>query len=237
MLKIDLHTHTIASGHAFNTIYEMAAEAKKRGVKILGITEHGPAASGSITNNYFSQLYRLPRKLFGVKILFGVELNILNKKGEVDLPEWLLQRCDYISAGLHKTTSYKGKSEKENTQAMLAAMENPCVSTLNHIYRTVFPVNIEKVAQAACAKGKLLEISMATFSKKKIPDEILKRVSRMIKVVKQNKQKILLGSDAHIASEIGEDKGFDKYKRKLGLTKKDIANNDIKYLRKFVKNI
>jgi len=236
-LKIDLHTHTIASGHAFNTIYEMAAEAKKRGVKILGITEHGPAVLGSATNNYFSQLYRLPRKILGVKMLFGAELNILNKKGEVDLPEWLLQRCDYLSAGLHQTTSYEGKSEKENTQAMLAAMANPQINTLNHIYRIVFPVNIEKVAQTACDQGKLLEISIAVFSKKKIPDEVVERISRMIKVVKQNKQKILLGSDAHIATEIGEDKGFNKYKKKLGLTAKDIANNDIKYLRKFVKNI
>jgi putative hydrolase len=120
---------------------------------------------------------------------------------------------------------------------MRAAMANPQINTLNHIYRIVFPVNIEKVAQTACDQGKLLEISIAVFSKKKIPDEVVERISRMIKVVKQNKQKILLGSDAHIATEIGEDKGFNKYKKKLGLTAKDIANNDIKYLRKFVKNI
>ena len=37
---LDLHTHTIASGHAYNTMNEMIAAAKSRGLEIYGITEH-----------------------------------------------------------------------------------------------------------------------------------------------------------------------------------------------------
>ena len=40
---MDLHTHTVASGHAYNTIYEMARSASERGLSLLGITDHGPA--------------------------------------------------------------------------------------------------------------------------------------------------------------------------------------------------
>ncbi len=79
MLKIDLHTHTIASGHAFNTIYEMAEAASKKGIKVLGITEHGPETLGSAKEVYFECLDRVPKKLYGVKLMFGAELNIIDE--------------------------------------------------------------------------------------------------------------------------------------------------------------
>ena len=43
---LDLHTHTVASGHGYSTIQEMAAAAKEKGIRILGITEHGPSIEG-----------------------------------------------------------------------------------------------------------------------------------------------------------------------------------------------
>lgn len=39
---LDVHTHTIASGHAYNTIMEMAKAGFDKGLKLLGITEHAP---------------------------------------------------------------------------------------------------------------------------------------------------------------------------------------------------
>ena len=44
---MDLHTHTIASGHAYGTVREMAQAAAERGVEILGITEHAPGIPGT----------------------------------------------------------------------------------------------------------------------------------------------------------------------------------------------
>ena len=38
----DIHTHTIASGHAYGTIREMAQAAASKKLKILGLTEHAP---------------------------------------------------------------------------------------------------------------------------------------------------------------------------------------------------
>ncbi len=40
---LDIHTHTVASGHAYNTIYEMAQSASRKGLALLGISDHGPA--------------------------------------------------------------------------------------------------------------------------------------------------------------------------------------------------
>ncbi|TSC53025.1 MAG: putative hydrolase [Parcubacteria group bacterium LiPW_39] len=238
MLKIDLHTHTIASGHGFNTILEMAKEASKRGIKILGISEHGPAVPGSATITYFNNLERPPRKLFGVKVLYGAELNIINGKGGVDLPEKCLkEKLDFVSFSFHENCGYEDKGEEMNTETLLKALNNPYISILTHIYRTKFPINVAKVAQAACDKNKLLEISTTHFEYNKLDEERWVNLLKMIEVAKKNKCKILLGSDAHVFSEIGVDKNFQKNKKKLDLTDKDIANNDIRYLRKFIKNI
>ena len=43
---LDMHTHTVASGHAYNTIYEMAQSAADKGLELLGIADHGPAMPG-----------------------------------------------------------------------------------------------------------------------------------------------------------------------------------------------
>ena len=45
-LLLDMHNHTIASGHAYSTIQEIAAEANKKGLKYVGITDHGPKMPG-----------------------------------------------------------------------------------------------------------------------------------------------------------------------------------------------
>ena len=44
---LDLHTHTIASGHAYNTLYEMAQSASQKGLALLGVTEHAPRIPGA----------------------------------------------------------------------------------------------------------------------------------------------------------------------------------------------
>ena len=50
---MDLHTHTIASGHAYNTLYEMVHAAASRGLGLLGVTEHGPRIPGACHPFYF----------------------------------------------------------------------------------------------------------------------------------------------------------------------------------------
>ena len=115
---LDLHTHTIASGHAYNTMNEMIAAAKLRGLEIYGITEHAPRMNGSCTEMYFQNFRILPREKDGMTVLHGVELNILDAEGHVDLTEsacgdghW---NCKYASAVLYKRRDcgkYKSLSE------------------------------------------------------------------------------------------------------------------------------
>ena len=87
---LDVHTHTTASGHAYNTIWEMAVGAKEKGLQLLGITDHAPKMPGSSESIYFSNFKVLPRNIGEVMVLHGVELNITDFEGTVDLPEDIL---------------------------------------------------------------------------------------------------------------------------------------------------
>ena len=73
---LDLHTHTIASGHAYCTVREMARAASEKGLELLGITEHAPKMPGTCHNFYFHNLKTVPREMYGIRLLMGVELNI-----------------------------------------------------------------------------------------------------------------------------------------------------------------
>ena len=84
---LDSHTHTIASGHAYCTVLEMARAAANRGLELLCITDHAPAMEGTTCRDYFANLGVIDRELFGVQILMGVELNLLDTEGTVDLDD------------------------------------------------------------------------------------------------------------------------------------------------------
>ena len=88
---VDLHTHSISSGHgSTDTINDIARTAANAGLQILGISEHGPATSGSVKASYFRSLKLANRKRFHVSLLYGVELNIINTSGDVDLEDEVL---------------------------------------------------------------------------------------------------------------------------------------------------
>ena len=102
MYLSDIHTHSVASGHGAScTISDMAKAASARGLKLLGITDHGPGTLAAGTSSYFRSLLYSPRKRFGIELLYGVELNILDTKGSVDLEEDLLNKLDYAIASMH----------------------------------------------------------------------------------------------------------------------------------------
>ena len=54
-IYFDMHTHTVASGHAFSTFKENVEEAAGKGLFALGMSDHAPAMPGSAPSIYFSQ--------------------------------------------------------------------------------------------------------------------------------------------------------------------------------------
>ena len=79
---LDVHTHTVASGHAFSTLQEMAVAASEKGLKLLGITEHAPGIPGTCSPIYFRNLHVVPRRIYGVELLLGYKPGTVEQNTE-----------------------------------------------------------------------------------------------------------------------------------------------------------
>ena len=222
--KIDLHTHTVASGHAYCTIKEMAKTASEKGLSMLGISDHGPAMKGSITDVYFYNLRIIPRELYGVEILIGAELNIVDYDGTTDVEERGKRNLDYAIASLH-TLCIKPGTKEENTRAIVKAMENPYVNIIGHPDDKRYPLDYEEVVRAAKENRVLLELNSASLDPKGIRRDCRDLDVEMLKFCERFDAPVIFGSDAHFDDRIAF---FD---RQISLVEevgfpKDLVMND-----------
>jgi putative hydrolase len=233
-LKVDLHTHTIASGHAWGTLFENVKEAKKKGMELLALTDHGPAILGAPTKVYFESLSRVPKIIEGLRILSGVEANIINNEGKIDLTDEILKKLDIVILGLHYDCGYIDQGVEKNTEVLIKAMKNPYVKMISHPYSSRLKINIEKVTKETMKKNILLEINASYFLKNRLNPEEINKMKIMIKLLKDNNQKMIINSDAHNPYEVGD---FSKVIAKfdeLGLSEDDLLNNNPKAVLKFL---
>lgn len=200
-LPVDLHTHTVASGHAFSTVKEMAEAAAGRDLKMIGVTDHGINMPGGPHEYYFSQLLGLPRIIAGVEILRGVEANIIDDAGNLDMPERLLSRLDLVLAGFHEGCGYEPGSIDANTRAMISTINNGHVHIISHPGNPIFPVDIEKVVLAAKRAGKVLEINNNSFCLSRPGSAPRCRI--FAEMAKKHKVTLCVSSDAHIWHAVG----------------------------------
>lgn len=110
--EFDIHTHTIASGHASTaTITDMVKAATANNLKLLGISDHGPATLGGGRSSYFRNLTYAPKTRLGMEMLYGAEVNILDEQGHLDLEDSILSKLDYVIASIHKPVKKPGTKE------------------------------------------------------------------------------------------------------------------------------
>lgn len=202
-MVLDTHTHTIASAHAYSTVTEMAMAAGEKGLELLAITDHGPALGDSSHKLHFMNYHVLPREMYGVRMLYGVELNILDEKGTVDLDEAILERQDLCIASFHTACTKAGTLE-ENTQAYLGAMENPYVDIIGHPEDGYIPVDFERLVKKAKEKKILLEINNSSVKTAFYRLNTRENMKTMLTLCKEYQVPVSVGTDAHYAGAIGE---------------------------------
>jgi len=195
--NIDLHTHTIASGHAYNTRNEMIAAAYQKGLEIFAITEHAPAMPGSCQRIYFTNYRVLPRKYKTMTVLYGVELNILDFQGHVDLPDSLLKEMDVTLASIHPPCFVSGTVE-ENTAAYIGAMKNPYINIIAHPDDSRFPVNYEWLVKAAKEYHVVLEVNNTSLSPSSFRGDPRQCYQEMLKLCMKYQVPVVMDSDAHV---------------------------------------
>ncbi|MEF9945040.1 MAG: phosphatase [Lachnospiraceae bacterium] len=234
MIKSDLHTHSIASGHVTtDTIAQMAKQAARMNMSLLGITDHGPATLGSCKSSYFRSLAYAPKERFGVPVFYGVELNILDQNGSVDLDSHILSGLDYAVASMHTQNIPSGTIE-ENTAGYLNAMKNPAVKIIGHCDDTKYPVDYQALVAAAKEYHVLLEINNASLSPLGYRGDTRSNNETLLNYCLAYAHPVILSSDSHGCSHLGDVSYAEALIEKVGFPESLILNNQIEKLKDFI---
>lgn len=221
ILTADYHTHTPYS-HGKNTVLENATAAKKANLKEIGITDHG-------FNHLLFGLKRArladlraeiveAEKLTGVKVLMGMESNLISVDGETDMRESDLQYFDIYLCGIHEVLKYKSFSDMYNimvknyaayklgkkpsekviettTKAYINTIKNNPIDILTHINYKCY-CDLKEVAQCCADYGTYIEIN--TKKRHVSAEELNLMASTGVRFV--------IDSDAHSADRVGDTK-------------------------------
>ena len=205
-ILLDIHTHTVASGHAYSTLQEMVAAAQQKKLDILGITEHAPGIPGTCDPIYFRNLHVVPRRMGDLRLMLGAELNILDTKGTLDLDEYYYSQMDLRIAGIH-LLCWQGGSIEENTEGMLAAIRNPWVQVISHPGDGTADLLFEPIVLASKESSTLLEINNSSLNPRRNKDTAVANNLEILRLCKRYEVPVVLSSDAHISYSVA-DYGF-----------------------------
>jgi len=201
-IKLDAHTHTLASGHAYSTILENAQFAAERGLSLLAITEHAPCMSDAPPLSYFYEYANLDKVLYGVEMLYGAELDITDYNGSLSMKQHVLDRMDIGIVSFHEVIC-PGGSRAENTRAFLGTMQKPGVSIIGHPDDGRIPVDYEALVLEAKRVGVLLEVNNSSLDPSHYRENTRENYHTLLPLCAKHGVMVVLGSDAHVAPDVG----------------------------------
>ena len=227
----DMHTHTLASTHAYSTITENCKSAAEKGIRIIAMTDHWGEMPDSPHIWHFDNLRVLPRHICGVTVLRGVETNILNNEGELDMPRKTLENLEWVVASMHRQV-YEPSTVRNHTMAYLKAAEDPIVDVIGHCTTAMFPIDFEKCIKKFKECGKLVEINESSILYKKGSYE---NSYEVLKLCKKYEVPVVFDSDAHYCELIGVVDTAKKIASEVGFPEHLVINSDFDRLAEFIR--
>ncbi len=238
-MNADYHTHTVYS-HGKGSIKDNIEAARIKGIKILGISDHGPGHKGFgiKRNDIFAmrdEIDALNAMYDDIDVRLGLEANISMTDGSLDVDNEMMQSLDYLMAGYHfgtmdrpilssaKIHFYNYISEHSNsierrvriinTKAFIRAMESYDLFAVTHP-GAKGPLFMDEVIKAAMENNVILEINNKHGHLS--IDEI--------RLAGEMGADFIVGSDAHRPRDVGRvDRAIDRIE-KSGIDRKSINN-------------
>jgi putative hydrolase len=227
-LLADLHTHTIASGHAYSTVTELAQAAAAKGLELIAITDHGPSVPQGAHPWYFWNSKVIPSVLDGVRILKGCEANVSeDSENGIDLPDEILSLLDFVAVGFHPLTGFDQRERARNTETLLRAMENPYVDMVSHPGNDdEFPLELDVIVEAAARCRVILELNDHSFAPTSARSASAAREREFATAALLAGAPIAIGSDAHYALHVGRFDAAVAVAEEIGITADELINRD-----------
>lgn len=252
MIDYDFHTHTVYS-HGTGSIMENALVAKNKGIKLIGITDHG----------FNHPCYRVKRKYLpqmkeecagaygqtGVKVLLGIEANIIGVSGATDVKKSDYEYLDLYLAGIHRfvkcdkfsdyfkllganmfANAFRVKPPKslvrDCTAAYVNAIKNNPIDIVTHVNFCCFADAVE-VARCCEDYGTYFEINT---KKTHLSDEEWQNV------IDKTNVGFVVDSDAHSPDRVGDTLLVDELMKRVKFPENRIFNMygnvpDLRYTR------
>lgn len=231
--KIDLHVHSNTNAHAFSTIKENAEYAASIGMKVIAITNHGPALEDSPHWWQILNIRVIPQYINGVRILKGVEANIVGENGELDINQKIYEQLEIILAGFHGNhLYYKNKDKEKNTRAVINLMKTQKADILVHLGNPEFPIDYEEVAKNAKKYNIALELNNSSLGGTRKGSEQTCR--ELAKYAKQYGCYICINTDSHFCEQIGHTPLSSKIAEEIDYPQELILNSSEDILFKFL---
>ncbi|HEX6680781.1 MAG TPA: DNA polymerase/3'-5' exonuclease PolX [Gaiellaceae bacterium] len=214
-LRGDLHCHSTWSSDGKNSIEEMAEEAKRRGYSFLAITDHSHYLREGRLEAQDREIDALQERLGRFRLVKGIEVNI-RADGSLDVDDETLAKRDWVVASLH--TAF----DKNPTERVLAAMENPNVDCIGHLTarkinrRGPADLDLSRVFEAALVTKTFLEINSQ-------PDRLDLRDAHA-RTAGEAGVLLAVNSDAHSTSALAYPELGVGQARRAWLTKEQILN-------------
>lgn len=247
IIKVDTHVHSINSKHAYSTIEEIYSRALVKGLEAVAITDHfGPRYTSENLFSDFASITNIRNmaKFFSdVKIISGVEIDIVDKEGNLaffdsffdfDVKQSILDRLfskiDLVIASYHQFDN-ESYSYEDLTQMLLNVLKNSNVHILGHIDRIEANYDIEEVIYKTSIYKKAIEINEYSFFSKNFS---IDRMKKIIELCKKYETYISIGTDAHIAKQVGDFSNVTALLEELEFPYELIINRDLYSLNKFL---
>ena len=237
----DYHTHTRYS-HGSGTVADNAAAADRLGLKELAVTDHGfnhPAFG--LKKRKMPHLLKdvaAANENYGVKVLTGVESNIVSESGKTDLKPVMYDDFDVFLTGFHKFVisdfgdvfklflpnylrdGLKMKAPRSlverTTRTYINVIKNNPVDAITHMNFCVFADAVE-VAKCAADYGTYIELNA---KKTHLDDEELANIAA------KTQARFIIGSDAHSPDRVGEISLVEKLLSRVSVDMSRIDNID-----------
>jgi DNA polymerase (family X) len=222
-IRGDLHAHTTATDGR-DSLRDMALAAKGLGHEYIAITDHSRRVTvahgldAARLERQIAEIDRLNRTNLGIRILKGIEVDILDN-GALDLPDRVLAKLDIVIGAVHSKFDL---TRAEQTGRIVRAFDNPYLTMLAHPTgrlmgeRDAYDVDMARVIRKAAETGKFLELNAHP--------ERLDLIDTHCRMAKEAGVLVSINTDAHSVAELSNLRFGVGQARRGWLAKNDVVN-------------